>query len=427
MEIEIKNTERIDHGDLRESIQSLDSYAQTLKEAHSDGAYTVPESALYTPFDEAVRKEVYKLKDEYHKVKKIFLVGIGGSDMGTRAIYASLHELEKNPERELIDFDTIEKKMIQQAQEIVATTDSPEEIVCIVISKSGTTTETIANANLLFDVLRDTYGDEHASKQTLVITGEDTPLYKNAIERNMRVFSIPKKVGGRFSVFTNAGLVPLALLGIDIDALCEGAQKAITASVSSDKPKTAAILAAVLAQAYRHEARMHELFFWNPELETLGKWYRQLLAESIGKKDSQGRPVGFTPSTAIGSTDLHSLGQLIFGGRNDRFTTFVSAPSQWHYEKPFSMHTPFTLPFFNEKNPGEVFGAIYKGVQKTYDTYAYPYISIEFSGITERELGAFMGLHMTMIMYVAQLLEVNAFNQPAVETYKDEVRKLLSH
>ena len=165
---------------------------------------------------------------------------------------------------------------------------------------------------------------------------------------------------------------------------------------------------------------------WNPELETLGKWYSQLLAESIGKERDDGTKVGFTPTVALGSTDLHSIGQLIFGGRNDRYTTFVSAPSAWNAGSAFSSDSPFVLPIFEGKEDGVVTRALYEGVRTAYITNELPFVTIELENISERELGAFMALQMTTVLYLAQLFDVNAFDQPSVEKYKSEVRRLLT-
>jgi glucose-6-phosphate isomerase len=220
--------------------------------------------------------------------------------------------------------------------------------------------------------------------------------------------------------------VPLALLGVDVRAFCEGAQRAITASVEQGVGP-AATLAALLFESYTTGYTMHELVLFHPELETLGKWYRQLLAESLGKERGDGTRVGIMPSIFIGSTDLHSMGQLVFGGPRNRLTEFVAVPSVWHTTHELTENSPFTLPLLKNKHPADAVRAIYEGVRNAYRTHTLPSVSVELESLSARELGAWMALHMAMVMYAAELFGVNAFNQPAVEDYKNETRRILQN
>lgn len=411
----------------------LTPYTQKLRTALSDTDYTLPESPLRTPFDTDVVKEVTEKLERFRgKTKLVLLVGIGGSDLGTRAVFESLsghmaQYIEDDSKTKLLSFSTIEPKVLSNISKIFSQYKSVEDIALVVISKSGSTTETLANANILFSEFANHFGKEQAEKQTIVISSADMPFSNDAEKRGMLTFTIPKNVGGRFSVFSPVGLVPLHLLGFDISAFLEGAREAFTASTTTEKASVSAVLASYLFEAYLKGARIHELFIWNPELETLGKWYRQLLAESIGKERMDGTRVGFSPTIAIGSTDLHSVGQLIFGGRNDRYTTFVSAPHEWQESEAFQGEPLFMLPVLEGKKSGEVTQAIYKGVQATYKANNLPFVTIELDAINERELGAFMALQMTTILFLAQLFDVHAFDQPAVELYKSKVRNLLTN
>jgi glucose-6-phosphate isomerase len=428
MEIRTEKINNTTDSIIEAHVRLLESYTTLLRTTVEENDYTVPESALRVPFDTNLLAESKEVAQRYKGVKKVFLMGIGGSDMGVHAVYDALRGYHGNTDGapELYDFGTIEPKVIHRAKRIIQETEHSEDIVCIVISKSGKTTETIANANTLFGLFEEKFGAEKAVQQTIVITGNDSPLHTKATEQGITVVHFPEMVGGRFSVLTGVGLIPLAILGFNVDAFCEGARKGILASVTENGSRTGAVLASLLFEAYLKGARIHELFFWNPELETLGKWYRQLLAESIGKEQADGTKIGYSPSIAVGSIDLHSLGQLIFGGRNDRFTTFIYAPCEWHHERTFKDESPFTLPMFTGKTMEDVLNAMYTGVKNTYTLHKLDFFTIELAHISERELGAFMSLHMTVIMYLAQLLNVNAFDQPAVEMYKNETRDLLT-
>lgn len=428
MEIHTEGIRHISQTIIRSHVEQLYTYADALEQVLSNPSYSTPESALRAPFDTQLHASVHEIRTRFPNISHVLLVGIGGSDMGVRAVYEALRGYFRGPYSdtapELIAINTIEPTLLAQTIERIKQI-SPETFACVVVSKSGTTTETIANANILYKNLAETFGEEVMQKRTIVITDEHSPLAQQARTRGIFVLALPTSVGGRFSVFTHVGLLPLALLGFDIDAFCSGARDAITVSVAKDTPRVGAVLAAVLFEAYLNDTRVHELFFWNPELETMGKWYRQLLAESIGKECTDGTKVGLTPTTAIGSVDLHSLGQLVFGGRNDRFTTFVSSPTSWENAYTCTKDSPFSLPMIHDKTLTEIFSAMHRGVKSTYKEHALPFVSIELSGISERELGAFMGLHMAMILYVARLFDVNAFDQPAVERYKTNVRNIL--
>ncbi|MBP9759813.1 MAG: hypothetical protein KBD24_00400 [Candidatus Pacebacteria bacterium] len=415
---------------VRGHVAVLANYAKILQGARDDCSYSSPESALAAPSDGAVIEQILAYVEPFRKdLKTVLLVGIGGSDLGTRAVYDALyghvHAYKDTHTPRLLSFATIEPGVLASMREVLATHVSPHEVVLVVISKSGTTSETIANANILWSLMRERFGDT-ARRQIMVISDADAPLATHAIQEGIRHFHLPKNIGGRYSVFTSVGLVPLALLGVDIRAFCEGGVAGARAVAPAEGVSSAMVLAGLLYEAYLMDFRIHEFFMWHPELETLGKWYRQLLAESIGKERYDGTRVGITPTVALGSTDLHSLGQLVFGGPKTRITTFVAVPSLWEDTVPLVDDPVFMTDMLKGKKVGEVMQAIYKGVCATYTKHNLPYMRIELEAITARELGAFMTIHMASVMYLAQLLDVNAFDQPDVEAYKNETRKLLS-
>jgi glucose-6-phosphate isomerase len=419
---------RASDGIIKAHTQSLHTCRDTLKKACADREYTTPASALATPFDTTSIESALACAQEYGAhLKTVILVGIGGSDLGTRAVYDALWGYEDRRTMRhaprLVCFDTIEPETLTRCNEIIESHNTPEEIVLVIISKSGSTVETVVNANVLYDVLGQKFGTEAAARRTLYIGDKNT--HSDALAtRGIRCIPMPTHIGGRYSVFTSVGLVPMALLGVDIRAFCEGARRAITASVEQDVGP-AATLAALLFESYTIGYTTHELVLFHPEFETMGKWYRQLLAESLGKERSDGTRVGIMPSIFIGSTDLHSMGQLVFGGPRNRLTEFVAVPSVWKKSSELAENSPFTLSFLKNKHPADAVRAIYEGVRTAYRTHALPYVSVELESISPRELGAWMALHMTVVMYTAELFGINAFDQPAVETYKNETRRIL--
>jgi glucose-6-phosphate isomerase len=430
MEIITEGTTHIPETHVEDHLAALANYRDVLRTASEDTTYASPEASLAAPLDVAVIDHAIALSARFRPtLQTILLVGIGGSDLGTRAIYDALkghlQAFDPTETPTLLPFGTVEPRVLTTIRTVLERHERVEEVVLMVISKSGGTAETLTNANVLFATFAERFGREAASKQTIVISDADTPLAHAAAEQGMTHVPIPHTVGGRFSVFTAVGLVPLALLGVDIRALCEGAAAGAHASVASEGPSAAMVLASLLYEEYQRGIELHETFFFDPELETLGKWYRQLLAESLGKERADGTPVGIMPTVAL-CTDLHSLGQLVFGGPRNRFTTFVAAPATWRETPRVTADPPFVIPMIANKESGAIIQAIYEGVRVSYQAHGLDFIRIELAAITERELGAFMAVQMAAVMYLGKLFAVNTFDQPNVESYKTETKRILS-
>jgi glucose-6-phosphate isomerase len=170
-------------------------------------------------------------------------------------------------------------------------------------------------------------------------------------------------------------------------------------------------------------------FFFAPQLESIGKWYRQLMAESIGKEnDLQGNIVhaGITPTVSVGSTDLHSVGQLYLSGPRDKTTTFIYTTNE-----PAMVAVPSTLQFplvegIENKKLRDIMKAILEGVKIAYKKQELPFMEVALETITEQSLGEFLQLKMIEIMYLGKLFNINTFDQPHVELYKVETKRILN-
>jgi glucose-6-phosphate isomerase len=275
-------------------------------------------------------------------------------------------------------------------------------------------------------VMREKWGNE---LERLVVIADANSVYTVAARgKGVSTLTLPTLVGGRFSVLSAVGLFPLALLGLPIGELHAGALGARQFCVAKEVLlNPAAQSALVLATEYAKGKNVHDTFVFGNGLEFLGKWYRQLLGESIGKETASGMAVGITPTVSVGSTDLHSVGQLYLGGPNARVTTFVSVQAQTQ-----SPHVPTSGRIFPELSPvitgkstTEIMDAILSGTTHAYNERGLPFMKIELEGVNLSELGAFMQMKMIEVMCLAFLLKVNAFNQPAVELYKTETKRIL--
>ena len=228
----------------------------------------------------------------------------------------------------------------------------------------------------------------------VITTNKTTEMAQLANTLGMDILNMPKKIGGRYSVMTNVGLFPLACCGFEIEKLLIGAQITQRQGLKNDlKQNLPAISAISKYTNYKKGDVINDHFFFEPSLETLGKWFRQLQAESIGKEGK-----GILPTVSVGSTDMHSIGQLYLGGEKNIYFTFIS-------EK-------------DEKNLNKILDA----VTKTYIQKDVPFDHIELEDISLEEIGGFMQFKMLEIMFLAHLMEVNAFNQPNVEDYKINIK-----
>ena len=365
----------------------------------------------------------------------LILVGIGGSNLGTIAIHEALHGRfynEKNPPIKLYCADTVDSDALSDQLALVEfELKKGNNIIINVVTKSGKTTETIANFELFLSLLKK-YKPDDFYQCVVVTTDQDSPFAYYARKEFFSVLEIPKKVGGRYSVFTAVGLFPLGMLDVDIAQLLAGAQAIMPSCIDENVVENPAAISALIKYIhYQQCININDLFIFYTSLNNVGLWYRQLMGESIGKefnRSNQRVEVGITPTVSIGTTDLHSVGQLYLGGPRDKFTTFLVVDQ---------FATDLTIPVmpvfeeFVEKIQGKklsvVLDAVLKGVQAAFKTNKRPFVTVHLPFVNEHMLGQLLQMYMIEMIYLGYLLEVNPFDQPNVESYKKETRKILAH
>lgn len=396
--------------------------------------YDDDRASINLPNDKTTLHNVLKLVNEKNKLdpRYIVVVGIGGSNLGTIAVFDAVlgkkHNF-KSKTKKILFADTVDSDLMNDIIEIIEPMlKKAENIILNVVSKSGSTTETIANFEVLLNQLAK-YTDD-PSESVVITTDCDSKLWHFAKSNQYSILEIPKKVGGRYSVFSPVGLFPLAMIGVDITALLEGARRMRYRCLNGDPEENPAVIAAAISYLhFKDNKNIHDLFLFSDDFESIGKWYRQLLAESIGKEhDLSNKQVytGITPTYSIGSTDLHSVAQLYLGGPFDKFTTFVTVQSNKH---------ALNIPNFDEfdqlvhgiqdKPMQDIMDAIYKGVTTAFRKNKRPFMEIALPDKTEISIGQFLQFSMMETMILGGLLHVNPFDQPNVEAYKKETRKLL--
>ncbi len=426
MQVSWKQTARVPEETVASNSARLTPYTEQLEAIWQSGAYEAPESSLVLPADERILRSVTDLSAalKTERLRFVVVVGIGGSSLGARAVYEALfgHTDSVDARRipRAIFLETFDAVYHRAVRATLAECSSPEEIAIVVASKSGTTVETLANAALLLQEL-----SPHFSlvERTVLIADSGAPLHKVGQALGFHTLTLPTPVGGRYSVFSPVGLLPLSLLSVQVAELCAGASDFLSRTFTGEDT-AAADTAALLFHAHANGMRVHDLFLFSPALESLGKWYRQLLAESIGKERGSER-VGFTPTVSLGTTDLHSVAQLTFAGPRDKITTFVydeAPPSSVEPRLTEAAPLLSLVPSLAGRSLSELRETALANAQRGYGKQELPFLTCSLSGITERELGAFMQYAMLYVMHLGALLEVNAFDQPAVEAYKKDMR-----
>ncbi|MFC2162208.1 hypothetical protein ACFLRF_00870 [Candidatus Altiarchaeota archaeon] len=386
--------------------------------------------------DDLIRKvRVLVREKRMLKPKALIVVGIGGSNLGTKAVHESVNGRlynDANRGMKVYFADTPDPDKIADilgiAQKILKAGDN---ILVNVVTKSGQTTETIAIFELFLRLLLK-YKKKSCARLVVVTTDRDSPLWNMAVERGYSLLEIPSRVGGRYSVLSAVGLFPLAMTGLNIERMQDGARSMISSCTRSDVLNNPAIQSAATRYAhYRRGRNINDLFVFATDLESVGKWYRQLMGESLGKtwdKDHKKRiHAGITPTVSIGSTDLHSMAQLYLGGPKDKLTTFVKVTQD---------KSSLTMPDYDgfDELVGKIQGrdvkhimdAIYEGVKRAFMKAGRPFMEVILPDKSEESIAAFLQYEMISMMYLAYLMNVDPFDQPSVELYKKETRRILA-
>ncbi|RTL05985.1 hypothetical protein EKK58_07165 [Candidatus Dependentiae bacterium] len=386
---------------------------------------SLPYDCLIAPFNQ---QEILFIKQqaEIQMTKAAYaalvIVGIGGSHVGIQAVQQLLHGICNQQHQPLIYYvDTIDPDRLAAVKMcMVSLYQQKKEVLLIIISKSGSTIETIANASVLLFMM----SPQQIAQHVVCITDQDSGLHQWALSCNVRTLHIPKAVGGRFSVFTAVGLFPLACMGIDITELCAGA------CAYDWKQDYAALRAVWFWDAIVHkQIPIHDLFINTHNAYSLGLWYRQLMAETLGKKkiiESGIRHVGIMPTISVMTADLHSLGQLYLAGPQVRLTTFLTVPFMY---EDFIEHSAICNAtnnhFIVHKKVTHIAWAIEKGTMQTYVAQKMCFMHIAFAEKSLYAIGQFMFTAMVEIIYTALLVGINPFDQPEVELYKKSTHDIL--
>lgn len=352
----------------------------------------------------------------------VVVIGIGGSYLGAKAVVEALsdsfaaYRSDVTP-KILFAGQNIGEDYLYELSDYLR----DKRFGIIVISKSGTTTEPAIAFRLLKEQLEAQAGREEAAKRIVAITDAKRGALRSlADQEGYKTFVIADNVGGRFSVLTPVGLLPIAVAGFDIKALVAGAAAMEKATLSADESE-ALLYAATRNALYRAGKKIEILVNYNPKLHYFGEWWKQLYGESEGKDHK-----GIFPAAVDNSTDLHSMGQWIQDGERIIFETVISVAEQ-HHELRIGRDDANLdgLNFLAGKRVDEVNKMAELGTAIAHVDGGVPNIHLTVPALTEQYLGQLIYFFEAACGISGYILGVNPFNQPGVEAYKRNMFALL--
>jgi glucose-6-phosphate isomerase len=379
------------------------------KDSDTIGYYKLPTTTL--DIIEKL-KEYEKENDIFKTIENIVVMGIGGSSLGAKAVDSMLKHKNTNGKK-LFFFENSDPVNITTTLNQL----KKDNTFFIVISKSGGTIETISTFKTVlahFDINL----ESKDSKRLMAITDNGSILSKFAEEFGIKEFNLPLNVGGRFSVLSSVGIIPLYLAGYDVGALLSGA-RIYEESFFAGEQKEILEKACFMYQN-KDQYTSNVVFAYSNSLEDLAKWYVQLWGESLGKIDKDGNKVGLTPIGLTGSVDQHSFLQLIIEGPENKTVTFINVEdfendlaipniSLKHIEK---------CDFINGRTFNELINAQCDATMQSIEDTNLPTDKITISKLDEVNCGALIMYYEILTSLVGAMLNVNTYNQPGVELGK---------
>lgn len=354
----------------------------------------------------------------------VVAIGIGGSYLGAKAVIEALSDsfAAYKPASGARVFFAGQNIGEDYTHELVSLLKG-KKFGIIVISKSGTTTEPAIAFRILKEMLEAQEGKEFASKHIVAVTDAKRGALRSlATEEGYATYVIEDNVGGRFSVLTPVGLLPIAVAGFDIRALLDGAKAMEAATAAADDSNPAYLYAKTRNALYAEGKKTEILVNYNPKLHYLGEWWKQLYGESEGKEHK-----GIFPAAVDNSTDLHSMGQWIQEGERTIFETVISVAEQQHEMViPSDAANLDGLNYIAGKRIDEVNKMAELGTVIAHVDGGVPNIHITLGSLTERCLGEIIYFFEKACGISGYILGVNPFNQPGVEAYKKNMFALLN-
>lgn len=416
------------HADIAAEAQGLTEQACRAFEALANGTcrggewtgfFDYPQRAGFA-LNAQIKAELAKLSYVYDQV---LVLGVGGSFQGTLAVHEALtHSYLLPTDRPRLSFCGFHLAEVLTL-ECIDALDRSEPVV-VVISKSGTTLETAVAFRIIKSYLTQRFGLEDARARIIVVTdAEQGTLRAFSRKHNSLAFAVPDDIGGRYSVLTAVGIVPLMLAQYDTEALLRGAASFF--STPRDAQNLAVQYATLRNACHRRGKLIEVLSCSDPKLRAFADWWKQLFGESEGKDGK-----GIFPSTMLLTTDLHALGQYLQDGKRHLLETFLTVTAPTHDARGIERRLRIPpdaddgLSFADNRLMQDLNLAAVQGTQAAHYKGGVPNLSITVPQLDEFYLGYLFACLQTACAISSALLDVNPFDQPGVEVYKKNLRQL---
>jgi len=340
---------------------------------------------------------------KFSKYQNIIIIGMGGSILGTKSIYSFF---KRKVKKKVFFFDNLDLNLNLKYKEIKNLNNS----CFIVAGKSGRTIETIINLGTIFS--------KSLFKNKLIIIAQstDNALISIASKYNAEVIEHKEFISGRYSVLSETGMFPAALMGLNLMKFKNLNKLIKNKNFVSTLIHNVASIYTLNSNGFNNSIILN----YDSNLNDLGYWYQQLIAESLGKKGK-----GINPTLSFGPKDHHSLLQLYLDGPRDKFFTFFNSPQKDNKFKISQDIIPDNMKFLKNKNLSDVVNAQSTAVKNIFKLKKIPFRQINFKEINEEELGEIFTFFVLETILLSRLMNIDPFDQPAVEQVKMETKKIL--
>ncbi len=360
--------------------------------------------------------EIQRMAAEIRDFDELIVIGIGGSSLGAKAVWHSLRaSLHSGPRLHFVEnvdpFDL--RHLLQQL--------SPKDTAVVCISKSGGTIETVVQYLVIREWLTEQLGQQARAHQWVVTDPAHGWLRELAGTESLPSLPVPPQVGGRYSVLSAVGLLPLAAIDVDIVQLLEGAAANAARCDSDNFEQNPALLMAALYYLLdtRRQKRISVMMPYVNRLRLFVDWYCQLWAESLGKNRGNEEPAGTLPVRAMGAVDQHSQLQMYLESRHDKMFTFLELESWEHdFAIPLAENEATRFAYLNNKTLGDIIHAEFRATRQIITETGHPNLTITLAQLDAHTLGQLIDLFQRITIYTALLYGVNPIDQPAVEKGK---------
>ena len=370
--------------------------------------------------DPYAKRTIEKVKEVAARAKKdrihtVVWIGIGGSGLGPKVLQEAFEEPHTV---EFVVVDSIDPFLLSMYMKVIDWTQA----MVVVVSKSGNTLETMSAFFLCWEQLKKAKKAKAASRVVGITDPRKGPLKTFCLEQGIETLSIPPDVGGRFCIFSPAGLLALALLERDVDAFVRGAKEMdeLCQNPSLDENPAAMLAALQFLLDTKRGCIVRNIMPYSHRLQSMGRWNQQLVAESLGKKETS-NPI---PLSALGTQDQHSLLQQWLSGPRKGWHIFIREAEKPSLTVPEKIDSAFA--YMAGKEFGELHDACADGTAAALTKMKRPHVTITLDRMDEEHLGQLFFLFLTEVVLLGKLYRIDPYGQPSVEIGKSVTKEILS-